>query len=181
MSDGQSVRRILNGRTEAYAALVRRHAPRILAICHARVGRAEVAEELAQETLFRGLRSISSLGDPEKFGSWLAGIAARVCLDWLNDRSRQHVPLDESAELKDARRSGDVDGAGGDDLAVLMSEVQRLPEKHREVIMLYYYQDCTYEELGRQLGVSAATINARLTQARQMLRQKMCGGPDGLS
>ena len=41
--------------------------------------------------------------------------------------------------------------------------------------MLYYYQPdgCTYRDLAGLLGVSAATINARLTKARQMLRSRM--------
>jgi RNA polymerase sigma factor (sigma-70 family) len=39
--------------------------------------------------------------------------------------------------------------------------------------MLYYYQDCTYRELADALGVSPATINARLTRARAMLRSRM--------
>ena len=43
--------------------------------------------------------------------------------------------------------------------------------------MLYYYQDCPYEDLAKLLDCSAATINARLTQARQMLREKLIGTP----
>jgi DNA-directed RNA polymerase specialized sigma24 family protein len=39
--------------------------------------------------------------------------------------------------------------------------------------MLYYYKQGTYQELADLLGVSAATINARLTKARAMLRQRM--------
>ena len=41
--------------------------------------------------------------------------------------------------------------------------------------MLYYYQHdgCTYRDLAELLGVSSATINARLTKARQMLRSRM--------
>jgi len=54
-----------------------------------------------------------------------------------------------------------------------MREVQKLPEPQREVLMLYYYDNLTYAQLGEVLNVSAATINARLTQARQMLRQRL--------
>ena len=51
----------------------------------------------------------------------------------------------------------------------LTREVERLPQPYREVLMLYYYQPdgCTYRELAELLGVSAATVNARLTKARQ--------------
>ena len=56
-----------------------------------------------------------------------------------------------------------------------MEEVESLPEAHREVLLLYYYDDVTYRDLADWLGVSPATINARLTQARAMLRERMSG------
>jgi RNA polymerase sigma-70 factor (ECF subfamily) len=55
----------------------------------------------------------------------------------------------------------------------LMREVEHLPQPYREVLMCYYYQDCTYQQLADMLGVSPATINARLTKARAMLRSRM--------
>ena len=54
-----------------------------------------------------------------------------------------------------------------------MAEVEALPEPLRQAIMLYYYDDISYRELGELLGVSAATINARLTKARSILRQRL--------
>ena len=55
----------------------------------------------------------------------------------------------------------------------LLEEVESLAEPHREILMLYYYQDVTYRELAEMLGVSTATVNARLTQARAMLRERL--------
>ena len=46
---------------------------------------------MAQETLLRGYRSLSSLVEPEKFGAWLWGIALRACLDWLKSKQRTQV------------------------------------------------------------------------------------------
>lgn len=180
LSDGELVRAALAGDPAAYEPLVLRWAGRVLAVCHARVGRADVAEELAQETLFRGFKALGSLTEPEKFGHWLCGIATRVCLDHLKSkRSRATVPMsalgDEVSfdDFPDEQTPDAGDPELNEELRKLMAEVNRLPPKHREAVMLYYYQDCTYEELARTLNVSAATINARLTQARQMLRQRM--------
>jgi DNA-directed RNA polymerase specialized sigma24 family protein len=39
--------------------------------------------------------------------------------------------------------------------------------------MLYYYQDVTYREAAEMLGVSSATVNARLTKARSLLRERL--------
>jgi RNA polymerase sigma factor (sigma-70 family) len=55
----------------------------------------------------------------------------------------------------------------------ILAEIEALPEEYRTVIMLYYYQDHTYRELGKLLGVSAATVNARLTKARSLLRTRL--------
>jgi RNA polymerase sigma-70 factor (ECF subfamily) len=176
MSDGQLVRQTLAGLTEAYAELVRRWAGRITALCHAKLGRADMADDLAQETLLRGFRALRSLNDPDKVGPWLCGIALRTCLDWLKAKERTQInfsALGTDCNPEDfAWRDGprlDHD----DELRQLMAEVEALPEEYRKVVMLYYYQDLTYRDLSELLGVSPATINARLTKARSLLRQRM--------
>src|SRR4051812_17293626 len=93
MSDAELVRQTLAGRTDAFADLVRRWAGRVTALCHAKVGRGDVADDLAQETLLRGFRALKSLGDPDRVGPWLCGIALRTCLDWLKARERRTVPF----------------------------------------------------------------------------------------
>jgi RNA polymerase sigma factor (sigma-70 family) len=177
MTDGQLVRQALSGAAPAYEALVRRWAARVVGVCHARVGRAAAAEDLAQETLLRGLRALPTLAEPEKFGPWLCGIASRTCLDWLKRSERSEVSLAtaDDAEARFAAGGGDAatDAERADDIDRLMREVERLPEPLREALMLYYYEDCTYQELADRLGVSAATINARLTQARMALRARL--------
>jgi RNA polymerase sigma-70 factor (ECF subfamily) len=190
MTDGQLVRQTLDGATSAYEALVRRWAARVMGVCHARVGRAAAAEDLAQETLLRGFKALPTLAEPEKFGPWLCGIATRTCLDWLKKSERTEVSLGQvgggsNGEVREG--SGESRFAAPiatpseqverrDELDALMQEVERLPEPLREALMLYYYEDCTYEQLARTLGVSAATVNARLTQARQLLRERL-GAP----
>lgn len=177
MTDGELVRQTLAGTTSAYGTLAVRWSARILAVCHARVGR-QAAEDLAQEALLRGLRSLPTLTDPEKFGSWVMGIAVRVCLDWLKSARRSEVSLDVAGAAQDAAdMKAAVMEATASDLHErarrLMYEVEQLPLIYREAIMLYYYKHCTYQELADLLGVSAATINVRLTKARAMLRQRM--------
>jgi len=178
-TDGELVRQTLAGHAAAYGQLARRWAARVLAVCHARVGRA-AAEDLAQEALLRGLRGLPSLADPDKFGPWLIGIAVRTCLDWHKSAQRTEVSLEalatderiaSAASFTSETASGEIDRR--ERVEQLLSEVERLPPPYREVLMLYYYQDCTYHELAQLLGVSAATINARLTKARAMLRNRM--------
>jgi len=180
MTDGELVRQAVQGIRGASEELARRWAARVLAFCHARVGNRHTAEDLAQEALLRGVRGLSTLTVPDKFGSWLCGIAVRVCLDWRKAKQTAQVPF--SVLSPDGRGdepiahapAGAVDDAErAEESRRLLDEIERLPEKHRETLLLYYYQDATYQDLADMLGVSVATINARLTEARAMLRKRL--------
>jgi RNA polymerase sigma-70 factor (ECF subfamily) len=180
-SDGDLVRLAQGGQSSAYEELVRRWSTRVLAVCHGKVRSAHTAEELAQEALLRGLRALSTLDDPAKFGPWLCGIASRVCLDWLKSSQARQVSLDAISDgqpdawLAQADDPPDEALARVDDQRRLRDEVASLPAPYREVILLYYYDDVTYQDVAAALGVSAATVNARLTKARSMLRERLSG------
>ena len=179
MSEAELVRQAQAGRADAYAELVRRWAARVTAVCHSRVRRADVADDLAQETFLRGFRALSTLQDPEKVGPWFLGIALRASLDWLKAKQQSQVPfsaLGGGHDLDHLLAGGGTAGAELDDADErlrLLAEIEALPEIYRQVVMLYYYDDLTYRELGGLLGVSTATVNARLTKARALLRERL--------
>ena len=170
VSDGELVRQSAAGDTDAVEQLVRRWSARVLAVCRSRVHHTDAAEDLAQESLLRALRGLRTLADPERFGPWICGIARRTCLDWLKDARRSEVSYDALSDPPHPPAAGENDA---EESERLMHEVARLPEAYRETLMLYYSADCTYEELAELLGVSAATVNVRLTKARKLLRERL--------
>lgn len=181
MTDGELVRRAISGRNDARDELVRRWAARVLACCHAHVRCRQTAEDLAQESLLRAFRSLATLAEPEKFGAWLRGIAQRVCLDWHKSKAARQVTFSalgteqDSAELLSHAEGPEQLLDRAEEQRRLLAAVDELPQECREVIMLYYYQDVTYRDLAAMLGTSAATINARLTKARALLRERLAG------
>jgi RNA polymerase sigma-70 factor (ECF subfamily) len=129
--------------------------------------------------LLRGFQALSTLETPEKFGAWLRGIAVRVCLDWIKARQSSQVPFSTLAEDRFEQAITDDDGDHGrridrdEDRERLLSEIEALPEDLREVVLLYYYEELTYDDLADLLGVSRATVNARLAKARDLLRRRL--------
>ena len=105
----------------------------------------------------------------------LRHLAAKV--DKLKSAKRGRERMSSLNQASDELPSDNDDSSAAseqrDELDRLMLQVQRLPMPYREVLMHYYYDDYTYEQLAELLGVSAATVNARLTKARQMLREKL--------
>lgn len=176
MSDAELVRDTLAGRPQAYEELVRRWAGRVTALCHAKVGCAAAADDLAQDALLRAYRSLRTLDDAGKFGPWLCRIAQNGCLNWLKDKRRDQVPFSVLGPDHDPETylCGPEPDAGRDEqLEDLKAAVAALPEVYREVVLLYYHQNLTYRDLADMLGVAPATVNARLTKARVLLRERM--------
>ena len=179
-SDSELVAATLSGSSAAYGELARRWAPRVLAVCHAKVRRGDAAEDLAQEAVTRGYAALGTLSDPARFGAWLCGIATRTCLDWLKAKARTQVVFsalgrEEGVECLFPGKEPPADEtlARADEIRILLEEVDRLPEEYRKTILLFYYDDVSYQEIAELLGVSAATVNARLTKARALLRRRL--------
>jgi RNA polymerase sigma-70 factor (ECF subfamily) len=175
MTDSELVAQARHGQRAAYATLAQRWAPRVTALCHAKTGCVHAADDLAQETLLRGLRALDSLSDPDRFGAWLCGIALRASLDWL--KRRKPVPFSTLADHEPRDWSAPADTSdllsSAEDRARVLAEIEQLPEVYRQAILLFYYADHSYREMAHILGITLAAVNARLTRARQLLRTRL--------
>ncbi|HEY4259398.1 MAG TPA: RNA polymerase sigma factor [Schlesneria sp.] len=174
MTDGELVRRVVAGETAAYGELARRWFRRILAMCQSRVCSSD-ADDLAQDVFLRGYARLSSLSNPDQFGPWLRGIAHNICVDWCRDRVRRKQVM--GTEYQDATIANVADGLGGalaeDERAIVVQQVAAIPEDLREVVLLRYYENLTYDEMAQWLGVARATVNERLAKARALLRIRL--------
>ncbi|MBL8889372.1 MAG: RNA polymerase sigma factor [Planctomycetaceae bacterium] len=171
MIDGALVERAIAGDRTALGELARRVYPRVVAFCRSRVFQTADAEELAQETMLRGLGNLSSLRDPIRIGVWLRGIAANVCFDWHRQR-RLEVQLPE--EIMASREHGPGEATALQDERYLVQQsIRQLHPKLQEVVYLFYFDELTYDEIAAWLGVARATVNTRLSQARDLLRVRL--------
>jgi RNA polymerase sigma-70 factor (ECF subfamily) len=179
-SDGDLVRATMSGRAGAFEELVRRYSARVYGLCWTRLGRRETVADMVQEAFLRAFRALKTLTEPEKFGSWLCGIAVRACLDWLKDRERSQVsfgalgPDHDPSEFLPGRPSNGSDPLEEDERRRrILDEVQSLPEIYREAVVMFYFENRSYAQMMQSLAIGPQAINARLSKARGMLRERL--------
>ena len=170
--DEQLLQRFIAERDEgAFAALLQRHGLMVLNVCCRVLGRAEDVEDAFQATFLVLARKAASIRKPGAIGSWLHGVAYRIAKqvraagipNMLGDRGDQPAPQAEPhAELtwRDVRR-------------VLDEELQRLPSRYREPLVLCYLEDRTQDEAAKQLDWSKSTLRRRLQQGRALLQVRL--------
>jgi RNA polymerase sigma factor (sigma-70 family) len=172
LSDRDLLERFLAQRDAgAFAALVRRHGPMVLGVCQRILHNIHDAEDASQATFLVLVRKGRSIARREAVGSFLYGVAYRVAL-----KARANVLRRQRHERNAARRAEDLAAgeARMDDLrSILDEEINRLPEKYRQPIVLCYFEGKTYQEAARLLGCPAGTASVRLARARELLRTRL--------
>jgi RNA polymerase sigma factor (sigma-70 family) len=172
LTDGDLLERFLaRCDAEAFAALVRRHGPTVLGVCRRVLRHTQDAEDAFQATFLVLARKARSIARRGALGSFLYGVAYRVALKARDDavRRRRHERLaaNRTQEQAACADSGDTVGP------VLDEEVNRLPDKYRQPIVLCYFEGKTYQEAARLLGWPAGTTAARLARARALLHGRL--------
>jgi RNA polymerase sigma-70 factor (ECF subfamily) len=174
MTDEDLVDLVCKGETRRFEELVHRHQDAVYSMA-LRYARSEGdAEDIAQEAFLRAFRSLDSFRHEAKFSTWLFRITYNLCVDWVRRNTRRHAServLEEGEEIVDRRF--DVETGVIEDMQriEIRSEVSSLAERYRTVIMMYYYDGSSYEEIGKMLGVPPKTVETRLYRARRLMRK----------
>jgi RNA polymerase sigma-70 factor (ECF subfamily) len=124
------------------------------------------AEEIAQETFLRAHRRFASLRDPARFQAWVSRIAFRLALNRRRARQRQRTR--ETAWR--ATRPAVADPLF---LQRLQSEINRLPDKLRLVLVLSAVEGMEAREVATLLRIPAGTVRSRFYSARKRLLEVM--------
>jgi RNA polymerase sigma factor (sigma-70 family) len=156
---------------DAFAALVQRYGPLVLGVCRRVLRQEQEAEDAFQATFLVLARKAGSIGQPERVGNWLYGVAYRVArkarADAARRRAREHQVTDMPTRQPDHQ-------ADWEDLRqVLDDEVRRLPDKFRAPLVLCYLQDMTRDEAAARLGCSAGAVKGMLERGRVLLRIRL--------
>lgn len=155
---------------ELFSNAVERHYTRIYRLCLFMTGNREDAEECTQETYIRVLRHISGLKEREKLKGWLTVTAANCCRSFLGKKRRRPESGIEIPEIASTEYSPETEADARETASQIRAAIQRLPRKHRILVILRDIENYSYEEIGGILGLNEGTVKSRLWRARSRLR-----------
>lgn len=178
--DENEIRRVgtaRDGDRQAWDALFRRFQRPLFTYFMEMVRNEQLALDLVQETFMSAIRYIGSLHSDERFASWLFGIGRQKCLQhWRRSSRHPEVALSEVfPDTEFDRERPDETMIRIEDEERLWRAVKELPELHREVLVLFYVEDFSVEEIAGITGTHAGTIKSRLHNARKKLQKLIPG------
>lgn len=164
------------GSIEAFTLIVQRFQHRVRGYVAGIVGdRAEVVDDVAQETFLAAYRSLATYDASRvPFGAWLSGIARNRALTFLRDEGRRRRR--EQDQLEGILASGRLELAEQLDdrdqrLDALAACLERLPPQSRTLIDARYRRAVELPDLARTSGRAEAAVRMALSRVRDVLRR----------
>jgi RNA polymerase sigma factor (sigma-70 family) len=155
---------------DAFAALIERHGPMVLAVCRSVLREQHDVEDAFQETFLILARDAGTITHSETIGPWLRRVALRRAQRVLFQAARRRV---RERNRTDSRAEYRTDPFDFSLIPLLREEVSHLPEHYRRPVVLCYLEGKTHQEAAAQLRCPIGTIKGQLSRARQVLRNRL--------
>ena len=172
-TDDELVAQSLDGRREAFGELVLRHQKMVYKLARYMLGDPHAAEDLSQETFLHAYRALPTYRAQGKFPAWLRTIVTRLCLNYRRDTRREIPWADLSGHSAEVADGPDSQVGEWERCRQVRRAIASLPPDYRDVIVLRYLEELSYEEMARHLSVPVSTIETRLHRAKKQLRQRL--------
>jgi RNA polymerase sigma-70 factor (ECF subfamily) len=157
---------------ETLAELVSQYAGTLYRVAFSVLRNAADAEDAVQEAFLRVLRHRDTLGEVRDQRVWLIRIVWNIVLD-RKRRAKTRPETDDVAELARVLTS---DGLSAEQIASaaqhhahVLAQVERLPAKEREVLMLSAFEELNSVEIAEVLGITESSVRSRLFRARNLM------------
>lgn len=137
----------------------------------------EYNEDLEQEVYIKTYKNLAKYTEQNKFSKWVCTIAANLCRDYLKSskfKASQNSTSDENILNNIPQKSHpEIEYNQKERQQIILREINALPKKMKEVIILYEFEDYSYEKIAQKLKVPQGTVKSRINNARKILKEKL--------
>lgn len=138
----------------------------------------EYNEDIEQEVYIKAWQNLDAYHEEGKLRQWIGAITANVCFDYF--RSKQYrmekVQINDEEILEgvasSAQNQEDIMSAKNRQ-KIILKAVDELPRKMRQIVILFEFEDMSYEQIAKKVGLPEGTVKSRLFSARKVLAEKL--------
>ena len=185
--DENLVMMTLAGEQAAFEVLVVRYQRKAIAAAMSVVNNPYLAEDAAQDAFVTAWMKLDTLNERTRFGSWICRIAKNCAVN-LCTRYHSFISLDlvdnydiNSLESAENYASISEDETNPEKLYIRREEknelhksIGKLPEKVREVIRLYYFENLSIVQIAERMKIKTGTVKSQLFDGRKAIRKDLC-------
>lgn len=152
---------------EQIEAMLAEYGDMVYRMAIVQVKKQDVAEDIYQTVWLRLLQQKKTIEPEEHLKAWLLRTTINCCKDYWKSAWIQRISGQDAGQIETTLSETPEEEQEG----VLTECMQRLPEKYRTIIHLYYYEEYKCKEIAVMLRVSENTVVSRLARGREKLKK----------
>jgi RNA polymerase sigma-70 factor (ECF subfamily) len=179
-TDEELISRFQKGDIYAFEEIVHRYKDPLVNFIYNYVGNRTEAEDIVQETFLRVFKNKHLYRSIAKFSTWIYTIASNLAKTELRRRKRRRFLSlsqmgydDKDYELPDEYFSPERIVDNKMQGKAIRKEIEALPEKFKEVVILRDIQEFSYEEISNILKIPVGTVKSRVNRGRLRLQKRL--------
>lgn len=166
-------------KTQEISRLIEEYGNDVLRIATVILKSKELAEDVYQETFLRVVRSYSGYRGESSEKTWIISIAVNVCRDYMRSAWKRRVVLTDDFLTYTADSNTEEIIEKRSEKQALINAIMKLPDKYRDIIHLFYYQEMGINDIANVLKIPGGTVKSRLFKARTLLHDMIGGEAHG--
>jgi RNA polymerase sigma factor (sigma-70 family) len=147
----------------------------VIRIAYTYLKQKQLAEDVAQDVFIKCYEKMDTFRNESSYKTWLIRITVNRCKDVLKSWSFKNLYLTDFFKSKQTYYSQEKQLFSGEENELISKQVIDLPVKLREVIILFYYQEFSIEEISNLLKINPNTVKTRLHRGRIKLKESFEG------
>ncbi len=163
----------LKGDQRAFMELVSPYRSRLIRKAVSMLGNPQDAEDILQEALVTAYRALKSFRGESGIYTWLYRIVVNKCRDF--HRSKKNAPSDSLDAVAFMIHDDRIDLEKNLELSTestyLIQQINTLDKRYREILVMRYFDDLSYQEIASVLKIQVGTVKSRLFKARELLKR----------
>lgn len=184
VEDAKLVQEVLGGCVESFEAIVNRYEMTILKFIYSMIKDKEASEDITQEVFITVYNKLDTFDNKYKFSNWILRIAKNKCIDYVRKYRKineeniddvksmaitsKEISPEQTLEFKETKRA-------------IEEYINRLEHMDRQIIMLRYLKEVTFNDISKILDISESAVKRRYYKIRAEFKkniineEKRCG------
>jgi len=171
-SDSELMRMIANGNQSAFQEVYRRYSPHVLGYSRRLIRDRGVSEEVSQEVWLKIVRAAASYRGEGSLKAWLYTVVRRTAFNYLRDHINTEEVATAAPETSMTINEFEQQVLARAEVTAVRAALNELPDNQRLALTLWLTEDLSYEDIGRELGVSEGAVKSLLHRARNEMAAK---------
>ncbi|UXH43286.1 sigma-70 family RNA polymerase sigma factor [Rossellomorea vietnamensis] len=168
MNELSLIRKAIKGNKKCLEELLVMHSDQLYRSAFLYVRNREDALDVVQEASYKAFKSIGKLKNEKFFLTWLTRILIHCSYEVLN-RKKKEIPLDIVKERNVDRAEQGVESLD------LIDAINQLNEKHKDAIILFYFQDLPITQVAKIMNIPENTVKTYLSRGKERLKKSLGG------